>query len=111
MMDRGKQFFESGDLITARILFLRAANAGDAAAAVAMDQPMIPSFSPTAASSASSPTSPRREAGTKEPRKWARPKARAACRCSQTADSNACAAAVSAALWARPPPYGRNLRS
>jgi len=36
MMDRGKQFFESGDLITARILFLRAANAGDAAAAVAM---------------------------------------------------------------------------
>ena len=36
MKDRGKQFFESGDLITARILFLRAANAGDAAAAVAM---------------------------------------------------------------------------
>jgi TPR repeat protein len=36
LTDRGKQFFEVGDLIAARILFMRAANAGDAAAAVAM---------------------------------------------------------------------------
>jgi hypothetical protein len=36
LVDRGKQFFEVGDLIAARLLFLRAANAGDAAAAVAM---------------------------------------------------------------------------
>jgi hypothetical protein len=36
LIDRGKQFFENGDLISARILFTRAANAGDAAAAVAM---------------------------------------------------------------------------
>jgi hypothetical protein len=36
LLDRGKQFFEVGDLIAARILFTRAANAGDAAAAVAM---------------------------------------------------------------------------
>jgi hypothetical protein len=36
LLDRGKQFFDVGDLIAARILFLRAANAGDAAAAVAM---------------------------------------------------------------------------
>jgi hypothetical protein len=36
LIDQGKQFFDVGDLIAARILFLRAANAGDAAAAVAM---------------------------------------------------------------------------
>ena len=36
LTDRGRQFFEVGDLIAARLLFLRAANAGDAAAAVAM---------------------------------------------------------------------------
>ena len=36
LVDRGKQFFEVGDLVAARILFLRAANAGNAAAAVAM---------------------------------------------------------------------------
>jgi TPR repeat protein len=36
LIDRGKQFFEAGDLIAARILLLRAANAGDAGAAVAM---------------------------------------------------------------------------
>jgi hypothetical protein len=36
LLDQGKQFFDVGDLIAARILFLRAANAGDAAAAVAM---------------------------------------------------------------------------
>ena len=36
LVDRGKQFFEVGDLIAARLLFQRAANAGDAAAAVAM---------------------------------------------------------------------------
>ena len=36
LTDRGNQFFEAGDLIAARILFMRAANAGDAAAAVAM---------------------------------------------------------------------------
>ena len=36
LTDRGNQFFEVGDLIAARILFMRAANAGDAAAAVAM---------------------------------------------------------------------------
>jgi len=36
LIERGKQFFEVGDLIAARILFMRAANAGDAAAAVAM---------------------------------------------------------------------------
>jgi hypothetical protein len=35
LLDQGKQFFDVGDL-AARILFLRAANAGDAAAAVAM---------------------------------------------------------------------------
>jgi hypothetical protein len=35
LIDRGKQFFETGDLVFARILFMRAANAG-AAAAVAM---------------------------------------------------------------------------
>ena len=31
LLDQGKQFFDVGDLIAARILFLRAANAGDAA--------------------------------------------------------------------------------
>jgi TPR repeat protein len=36
LIDRGRQFFDAGDLIAARILFLRAANAGDAGAAVAM---------------------------------------------------------------------------
>jgi hypothetical protein len=36
LTDRGKQFFDAGDLAAARILFLRAVNAGDAAAAVAM---------------------------------------------------------------------------
>jgi hypothetical protein len=36
LIDQGRQFFDVGDLIAARILFLRAANAGDAAAAVAM---------------------------------------------------------------------------
>jgi hypothetical protein len=36
LIDRGKQFFDVGDLVAARILFLRAANAGDAAAAVEM---------------------------------------------------------------------------
>jgi len=36
LLDQGKQFFDVGDLIAARILLLRAANAGDAAAAVAM---------------------------------------------------------------------------
>ncbi len=36
LFDRGKQFLEAGDLVAARILFLRVANAGDAAAAVAM---------------------------------------------------------------------------
>ena len=36
LLDQGKQLFDVGDLIAARILFLRAANAGDAAAAVAM---------------------------------------------------------------------------
>jgi hypothetical protein len=36
LLDQGKQFFDVGDLIAARILFLRAAYAGDAAAAVAM---------------------------------------------------------------------------
>jgi hypothetical protein len=36
LIEQGKQFFDVGDLIAARILFLRAANAGDAAAAVAM---------------------------------------------------------------------------
>ncbi len=36
LLDRGKQFFDVGDLVAARILFLRAANAGDAAAAVEM---------------------------------------------------------------------------
>ena len=33
---RARQFFEVGDLVAARILFTRAAKAGDAAAAVAM---------------------------------------------------------------------------
>ena len=33
---QGKQFFETGDLVAARILFMRAVKAGDAAAAVAM---------------------------------------------------------------------------
>jgi hypothetical protein len=36
LIDRGKQLFDAGDLTAARILFLRAANAGDAGAAVAM---------------------------------------------------------------------------
>jgi len=36
LIERGKQFFEAGDFVAARILFLRAANAGDGAAAVAM---------------------------------------------------------------------------
>ena len=36
LVDQGRQFFDVGDLIAARILFLRAANLGDAAAAVAM---------------------------------------------------------------------------
>ena len=36
LIDQGRQFFDAGDLIAARILFLRAANAGDAGAAVAM---------------------------------------------------------------------------
>jgi hypothetical protein len=36
LIDHGQQFFEAGDVAAARILFLRAANAGDAAAAVAM---------------------------------------------------------------------------
>ena len=36
LIDRGNHFFETGDLISARILFTRAANAGDAAAAVAI---------------------------------------------------------------------------
>jgi hypothetical protein len=36
LIDRGNQFFETGDLISARILFTRAANAGDATAAVAL---------------------------------------------------------------------------
>jgi TPR repeat protein len=36
LIDRGNHFFETGDLISARILFTRAANVGDAAAAVAI---------------------------------------------------------------------------
>jgi hypothetical protein len=36
LIDQGRQFFEAGDLIAARILFMRAANAGNAAAAIAM---------------------------------------------------------------------------
>jgi hypothetical protein len=36
LLDRGKQFFEAGDLIAARILLLRAVIAGDAEAAVAL---------------------------------------------------------------------------
>jgi hypothetical protein len=36
LVEQGRQFFDVGDLIAARILFLRAANAGDATAAVAM---------------------------------------------------------------------------
>jgi hypothetical protein len=36
LMDRGKQFFEAGDLIAARILLLRAVIAGEADAAVAL---------------------------------------------------------------------------
>jgi TPR repeat protein len=32
LVDQGRQFFDVGDLIAARILFLRAANLGDAAA-------------------------------------------------------------------------------
>jgi hypothetical protein len=36
LIDRGRQLFDAGDLVAARILFLRAANAGDAGAAVAM---------------------------------------------------------------------------
>ena len=36
LIDRGKQFFEVGDFVAARILFIRATNAGDAAAAVAV---------------------------------------------------------------------------
>jgi hypothetical protein len=36
LIAQGKAFFETGDLVAARILFRRAANAGDAAAATAM---------------------------------------------------------------------------
>jgi hypothetical protein len=36
LLDRGRQFFESGDIAAARLLFNRAANAGDVAAVVAM---------------------------------------------------------------------------
>jgi TPR repeat protein len=36
MVERGRAFFEAGDLAAARLLFHRAANAGDAAAALAM---------------------------------------------------------------------------
>jgi hypothetical protein len=36
LIDRGKQFFEAGDLLAARIVFLRAVIAGEAEAAVAM---------------------------------------------------------------------------
>jgi hypothetical protein len=36
LVQQGKEFFDVGDLVAARILFRRAANAGDAAAAVAM---------------------------------------------------------------------------
>jgi hypothetical protein len=36
LIDRGRQFFGAGDVAAARLLFNRAANAGDAAAAVAM---------------------------------------------------------------------------
>jgi hypothetical protein len=36
LTEQGKQFFEMGDLVAARILFMRAAKAGDATAAIAM---------------------------------------------------------------------------
>jgi TPR repeat protein len=36
LVERGRAFFEAGDLAAARLLFRRAANAGDAAAALAM---------------------------------------------------------------------------
>jgi TPR repeat protein len=36
LVAQGREFFEAGDLVAARILFMRAANAGDAAAAIAM---------------------------------------------------------------------------
>jgi TPR repeat protein len=36
MVERGRLLFEAGDLAAARLFFRRAANAGDAAAAIAM---------------------------------------------------------------------------
>jgi hypothetical protein len=36
LVEQGRQFFDIGDLVAARILFMRAAKAGDAAAAIAM---------------------------------------------------------------------------
>jgi hypothetical protein len=36
LVEQGRQFFDVGDLVAARILFMRAAKAGDAAAAIAM---------------------------------------------------------------------------
>jgi hypothetical protein len=36
LVEQGKEFFDVGDLVAARILFMRAARAGDAAAAIAM---------------------------------------------------------------------------
>jgi len=44
LIARGKQFVEVGDLVAARILFLRAVTAGDAAAAVAMGETYDPIF-------------------------------------------------------------------
>jgi TPR repeat protein len=42
LIEQGRQFFDVGDLVAARILFLRAANAGDATAAVAMGETYDP---------------------------------------------------------------------
>src|SRR5271170_1734356 len=50
-------------------------------------RPTIPSFSPTAVSSALPPISTRPAAGTKEPRKWARPRGSAAWRCWRTGET------------------------
>ena len=87
-MQQGEQFVASGDLVTARLVFQRAAEAGDATAALAMGATYDPTvLAKLGARGIGSGCRQGARAGTRKPRNSARPRRRIASICWPTVEA------------------------
>ena len=89
LVEQGKAFVEIGDLVAARILFRRAAKAGDAAAAIAMGATYDPVVLAERGVRGVAADLDKPLPGMSAPRTWDRPKAPAASRCWRTDEETA----------------------